>query len=186
MVDFYFATPCRLAVCSDAGPQRSLLGDTRIIDPDGKLVVMDDTWISRDFPVLEAAVRLYEELWPAAVPDGSDIVDATKLSKEDVARSLNALKDVYLDVTLTMSGGDPSPWAITKVYPRARTAVGQWPTAESVLDKLIAGLEDAAEGELDAEKRSKLRNTASWLGAGLRGTAENVLGTVIARSMGLG
>jgi hypothetical protein len=156
------------------------------VDLDGKLVIMDDTWKSRDFPVLEAAVRLHYELWPAAIPTGSDIVEATTLSREDVARSLNALKDVYLEVSLTMSGGDPSPWPITKVYPGARTAVGQWPSAESVLNKLIAGLEEAAEGELDPEKRSRLKDTASWLGAGLRGTAENVLGAVIARSMGLG
>lgn len=148
---------------------------------------MEETWTTRDLVVLTAAVALTEKLAPREIPDGEEIVNETGLAERDVILALSALNDEYLKVDRRGAGlDDASRLAITKIYPAARFAVGQWPTGEVMLDKLVAGLERAADAEDDPERKSKLKDTASWLGAGLRDTAANVLGAVIAHGMGMG
>lgn len=147
---------------------------------------MDETWTTRELPVLTAAVFLTEKLTPKEIPDGGDIASETGMSERDVILALSALKDHYIKVERQGMGLEAARLVVTEIYPAARFAVGQWPTGEVMLNKLIAGLEAAADAEADPERKSKLRNTASWLGSGLRDTAANVIGTVIARSMGMG
>jgi hypothetical protein len=144
---------------------------------------MDDTWMSRDLPVLEAVVTWLDTDF-SEIPQVYDIAERTGLSSMDVARAVKAMDGLYLELQLL--GGGPEGWAIRKVYPAARFAVGQWPTGEALIDHLVEGLGRAADTEPDPEKRERLKKAASWLGTGLRDTAANVAGAYLAHVSQLG
>ena len=116
--------------------------------------------------MLDATVALVEE---ADLPEVADIADRTGLVAADVARALKAMDGVYVDLQMTM--GDSARWYVRSVSPEARRAVGQWPTAESLIGQLVAGLEAAAEREDDLERRGRLRQAASLLGGAARDIA---------------
>ncbi|APS20728.1 hypothetical protein TK78_18645 [Streptomyces sp. Tue 6075] len=67
----------------------------------------------------------------------------------------------------------------------ARQAVGQWPTAEQVLDRLVQRLGEAADQESDPDQQSRLRETASTAGGVARNVFVDVLSSVIAKSIGV-
>jgi hypothetical protein len=140
-----------------------------------------DTWASRDLPVLDATVALLEEV---DMPEVADIADRSGLAVADVARALQALDGVYVDLRLTM--GDPGAWFVQGVTPAARRAVGQWPTAESLIGQLVSGLEAAAEREDDPVRKGRLRQAASLLGGAVRDIAVDIAAKVIERGAGLG
>jgi hypothetical protein len=58
--------------------------------------------------------------------------------------------------------------------------VGQWPSAEGVIDRLVKGFSDAADHEEDAEKHYQLRQAASLLSDPVRDVAVKVAATVVA------
>jgi CRISPR/Cas system endoribonuclease Cas6 (RAMP superfamily) len=125
---------------------------------------VDDTWTAREMPVLSAVVALLERSYMVTV---SDIAERTGLDQEEVARSLDALDPAYVDFRRTETGGDPRFWYVLKVTPEARRQVGQWPTPESLVDRLAAAFLDAANREPDPAVQGELRQTAAALsGAG--------------------
>jgi hypothetical protein len=85
---------------------------------------VEDTWVSRDLPVLDATVTLLEE--GMDLPEVADIAGRAGLDVEDAARALRAMNGVFVDLRITM--GDPGRWFVSGVRPEARRAVGQWPT----------------------------------------------------------
>lgn len=127
---------------------------------DGILLDMTlDTWVTRDLPVLRAIVDLYEE-------DGDQIsIRAIErrsgMDGDTVQRALRRLmtRPSFLgDVTNTAQG--------IIVYIEAPTAdalrvAGAWPSPETMVERLVAALEDAAadDGRPD-EQRSKLKQLA--------------------------
>ncbi len=142
---------------------------------------MHDTWAARDLPVLDATVSLLEESYMVTV---SDIAARTGLDDAAVARALEALDPVYVDFRKTTTGGDPTFWYVLKVTPAARQAVGQWPTAESLVAALAGELAASAQQEQDAERKGLLAYAARLVGDTLRDAcvkaASSVLGTAIA------
>jgi hypothetical protein len=138
---------------------------------------VEDTWGNRDVPVLNAVVALLEHSYMVTV---SDIAQRTGLDLADVTRSLDAMDPVYLDFRKTETGGDSTFWYVLKVTPEARRTVGQWPSAEGVIDRLVKGFSDAADHEEDAEKHYQLRQAASLLSDAVRDVAIKVAATVIA------
>jgi hypothetical protein len=146
---------------------------------------VEDTWASRDLPVLDAVVSMKEEDM-FLIPTVAGIAERCGLDVMDVGRAVKALDGTYLDLQMLISGGDPSPWFVQSVYPSARFAVGQWPTGDVLVERLVQGLDEAAEAESDPERRSRLKNAAAWIGGGLRDVAANALGTAIAKSTGMG
>jgi hypothetical protein len=80
---------------------------------------MDDTWWSRDLPVLDVVVRLREN---HDFPDVVDIARETGFDAEDVARALADMDGRYVDLQKTM--GDVDRWFVKAVTPEARRAVG--------------------------------------------------------------
>jgi len=101
---------------------------------------VQETWAARDLPVLEAAVSLQERSYMVTV---TDIAMRTGLEASVVARALEALDPVYVDFRKTTTGGDPRFWYVYKVTAEARRAVGQWPTAKSLVSKLAEQLASA-------------------------------------------
>ncbi len=146
---------------------------------------MKDTWASRDLPVLDAVVTLLDGPDHFAV-SVSEIARHTDMDPVDVAGALDALEDEYVDVDRLMSGGDPGPWEVRHVTAAARRAVGQWPTAESLVARLVDGFATAADHEADPERRSLLRRFADMLGGAGRGIAVDVAAKVVERQIGLG
>jgi hypothetical protein len=63
----------------------------------------------------------------------------------------------------------PSGCSIAGVTDEARRAVGQWPSAEVWVDRLVEALREAAEREPDPERRGRLRAMAEG-SAGSPGT----------------
>ncbi len=132
---------------------------------------MEDTWGPREMPVLSAVVALLEHSYMVTV---SDIAERTGLQLAEVARSLDAMDPTYVDFRKTETGGDPTFWYVLKVTPEARQAVGQWPTAEGLVDQLAQAFRDAAESEDDPERHYQLRQAAGLLGESIRDVAVQI------------
>src|SRR6516165_10828232 len=103
---------------------------------------MEDTWWSRDLPVLDAAVQLFQE---QDFVEAGELARATGFDVKDVARALRDMQGHYVGQIQSM--GDMDRWCITEVTPEARRAVGQWPTPENVVDRLAEAFTAAAEHE---------------------------------------
>jgi hypothetical protein len=146
---------------------------------------MEDTWVSRDLPVLDAVVRLLGEGNFAV--QVADIADATGLDTKTVDRALDALHGPYVsEYQKLMTGGIQDSWYVTEVTADARRAVGQWPTAESLAENLAAAFSEAADDEHDQERKSRLRQIASFLAETGKDVAAEVLAKVILRPTGMG
>jgi predicted transcriptional regulator len=133
------------------------------------------TWGPREMPVLNAVVTLLEQSYMVTV---SDIAERTGLELAEVARSLDTLDPTYVDFRKTETGGDPRFWYVLKVTPEARQAVGQWPTAEGLIDQLAQAFRDAAENEDDPERHYQLRQAAGLLESGIRDVAVQIAAAI--------
>lgn len=67
----------------------------------------------------------------------------------------------------------------------ARRAVGAWPTAEAIADRLVGALDEAAQREPDEERKGFLGKAASYLGNAGRDLAVEIGATAINRQMGM-
>ena len=139
---------------------------------------MQQTWMERDLPVLDAVVAMLEDN-----PMVTDAAIAQYIGFElpDIRRSLEALDGQYLRV-----GRDLSGFFVDSVTADARRAVGQWPTGESLVSQLVEGLAAAAEQEPDPERKSRLRQTAGLLGGAVRDIAVDIASKFAERAAGLG
>lgn len=143
---------------------------------------MEDIWISRDLPVLEAVIRARDSDIDD-LPTGASIAAATGFSDKVVEQSLYALKDEYVE--LRMVGGGSRNWFITDVTADARRIVGQWPSPDNLADRLVSALTAAADQETDPEKQSKLRKAVDTLGGVARDILVDVAAATITGRSGL-
>ncbi len=127
-------------------------------------------------PVLTALVALLDQSYMVTV---SDIAERTGLDLTEVARSLDALDPTYVDFRKTTTGGDSRFWYVHKVTPAARREVGQWPTPESLIDRLAAAFNEAADRETDLSQQDRLRMTARLLSDAVRPVAIEVAARII-------
>ena len=113
-----------------------------------------------------------------------DIAQATGLDPLDVGRAFRALEGRYIDDIRPMPGlVSANDWAVSSVTAEARYAVGQWPTPESLIDRLAEAFKAAAEDEPDALKRGRLREIAGVSTGGFREFAIGVAAEVVARKI---
>ena len=136
---------------------------------------MEDTWAVRDVPVLSAVVELLDHSYMVTV---SDVAEKTGLDLAEVSRSLEAMDPTFVDFRKTETGGDPRFWYVNRVTPEARQAIGQWPTAEGLVDRLVKAFGDAADHEEDAERHYQLRQAAGLLGETVRDVAVRMAATI--------
>ena len=128
--------------------------------------------------MLEAAVALVDEMYASGeYPEGADIAARAGTDMESAAAALHALAGEYLELQPT---GDPSSWGVPWVTGEARRAVGQWPTGESLAERLVAALEQAAEQESDPGQKSRLQGVAR----GLAGVARDIFVSVASQALG--
>jgi hypothetical protein len=139
---------------------------------------MQQTWMERDLPVLDAAVAMLED--SPMVADAA-IAERTGFDLADVRRALEALDGTYIH-----RGGDMSGFFVDAATADARRAVGQWPTGESLVSQLAKGLAAAAETEADPERKTRLRQAAGLLGGAVRDIAVDIAERFAERAAGLG
>jgi hypothetical protein len=139
---------------------------------------MQQTWMERDLPVLDATVAMLED--DPMVTDAA-ITEHTGFDLTAVRRALEALDGTYVYLGRDMSG-----FFIDAVTADARRAVGQWPTGESLVSQLAEGLAAAAEKEADPERKTRLRQAAVLLGGAVRDIAVEIAGRFVERAAGLG
>jgi hypothetical protein len=142
---------------------------------------VEDTWISRDLPVLDATVALLEQSFMVTV---TDIAARTGFEPDVVASALETLDPSYVEFRKTTTGGDPRFWYVYKATPEARRVVGQWPTAEALASRLAEELAAAAADEPDAERRGLLTYAARLIGDTLRDATVRAAGRALAPAFG--
>jgi hypothetical protein len=148
---------------------------------------VEDTWASRDLPVLEAIVSAFNdpERYQLRIPE---LTGLCGLPERDVVTALRALGNTR--PPLLEYPGPPEeltyPIIITDVTERARRMAGQWPTAESLAGQIAKALTEAAEHEPDPVKKSRLREAGAVLGDTARGVLVEVLSRVVERQAGMG
>ena len=142
---------------------------------------MHDTWGARDLPVLDATVSLLEQSYMVTV---TDIAARTGLEASAVAKALEALDPVYVDFRKTTTGGDPRFWYVFKVTPEARRTVGQWPTPQSLANRLADELAGAAQSEADPERQALLSYAARLIGDTLQDYTVRAAASVLAPALG--
>lgn len=133
-----------------------------------------DTWTDRDLPVLSAAVEIYDQTGELA--QTSDLMRACGFDAATVQRALRSLATgpYFVETDMDNSGtvciaGPPTADALR--------VVGQWPSAQTQLERLIAALQAAADDPARPdEDRSRFRQAAAWLGTTASAIAIGALG----------
>ena len=145
---------------------------------------MDETWTSRDLPVLTAIVEVFERTGRVMSPN--EIEEQSGLRADEVEAALRALEGedppFITKLERRASGGIG---LVGKPTGHARRAVGAGPTLESIADRLITALDEAADREPDPERKGWLRKTAGYLGNAGRDLAVEIGATAINRQMGM-
>jgi DNA-binding MarR family transcriptional regulator len=94
--------------------------------------VLNDTWYSRDLPVLTAIAEKLER--GSAPVDTEQLIGELGLTRQDLTAALRALEVEYLIVRwperITYRRSDPSI-LVERITSRAREAVGLWPSTEA-------------------------------------------------------
>lgn len=137
---------------------------------------MESTWEQRDLPVLDAIVRYFDEDDSAEIPDVETFAEITGMDPGQVGRAVRALSPRFVKTGPGLGGLTEVP--IMGITDEARQVVGQWPTPESVADRIVAALLEAADREPDERKRTKLRAAADALGGFSRDLLVNVIANV--------
>jgi hypothetical protein len=143
---------------------------------------MESTWESRDLPVLDAIVRYFDEHDGAEIPDVATFAKFTGMDPTQVARAVRALSPRFIKTQAALGG--LMDVAVMGVTDEARQAVGQWPSPEVGVERLVQALREAAEHEPDPERKGRLRALAEGLGGFARDVAVGVLSGGITQSMG--
>jgi hypothetical protein len=143
-----------------------------------------DTWTDRELAVLDATVSYTDQNPLMPWLSVGEVARMTGLDVMDVLRAANALDGPYVEVTRMMSGGDPSPWRLSGVTAAARQAVGQWPSGESLVEQLVAGLRAAELSESDPVQKSRLHALVDALTGIARDVVVQVATSVVTRSIG--
>lgn len=129
---------------------------------------MDDTWETRDLPVLKAAVEIFDR--KGRNPSAAELGAACGFDKETVQRALRALyREPYFEEAMTAYSGQIL--AVGSPTSAALRVAGQWPSPEVQLERVIAALQAAADSDsFDDEERSRFKQVVLTL----RGVAGKV------------
>jgi hypothetical protein len=142
---------------------------------------MESTWERRDLLVLDAVVRYFDEQDSAEIPDVETFAKITGMDPSQVGRAVRALSPRFIKTGPGLGGLTEVP--IMGVTDEARQVVGQWPSPQVWVDRLVAALHEAAEREPDPERKGRLRAMAEGLGGFARDVAVGVLSGGITQSI---
>lgn len=134
---------------------------------------LESTWPTRDLPILRATLRRLDAGAPWV--ELGEIRRELGLDQTQLRAGLRALECAsppYIQVSYLAEGVNGHIHAVSE---RARRALGTWPSAESVVDRLAAALAEAADAEEEPERKGKLRAAADALGGFVRDVAVGVV-----------
>jgi hypothetical protein len=154
--------------------------------PRVRLANVDDTWARRDLPVLDAIVSVFDkpDRYQMRMPE---LVGLCRLPEGEVQAALRVLANATPPyISGTEVSGLTYPVIITDVTERARRAVGQWPTPESLVNQVVNGLSEAAAHEPEPGKKWALREAASVLGDTAKDVATEIAAKIIVHAGGMG
>lgn len=145
-----------------------------------------DAWFPRDLPVLEALATAEQGSGPF---DAERVANDAGLSALEVALAVDALElGGYVTGNIVRSpfvlGAHVT--GLVRLTAAGRRVVGQWPTAESLAERLVQGLEAAAESEPDPVKRGRLKALAVAIATVGRDLVVDIGAAAIAKQSGLG
>lgn len=142
------------------------------------------TWHDRERRILEHIVQAWEDGRRAEV---DDIALAVDLDHGQAVRVVGALhRDGYV-TGVEVGAEDPDLIALIEPTPKARRAVGQWPTLGGELyDGLIAALDERITNESDERQRTRLQRARSALADVGRDVVASALVEAVKLGTGLG
>lgn len=142
------------------------------------------TWYDRDYPVLRATARLVQGSSYSQATT-SQIAAASGFDVSDVVKALNNLKEQYVRVT-DVSSIAARDYLVIGLTPDGLVATDVWPSADTVVERLIAALKSAVEeAPEDSAKQSRLRSAWQALVDLSTGATANVLAQAVTSAMGL-
>lgn len=135
---------------------------------------MIDLWAESDLPVLVELVQRLEVEGAHRVDTPLHVGD---LTEPQIQGALRRLEDggYIVGVSTQMR----YPVVITGVTERARRAVGAWPSAESLTERLLTALTDVAEHGETPEARTRARRLLDAVGQDGRGILIGALGSAL-------
>jgi hypothetical protein len=146
---------------------------------------MDSTWEDRDLPVLRAVVRIEDDTQHHVRAE--QIKEATGLDDKDVQRALGALareNPPFFEIIDASSMGGTFYMGAVNCTGHARRTVGSWPTPDNLADRIIAGLQEAADNAPSEEERSRARKVLDGVGGVGKGVLTGVLVKVLSGEVG--
>ena len=141
---------------------------------------LESTWPTRELPILQAALRRLDagDIFPTL----EEIRAEVGLDVAQMRAGVDALESAsppYMEVSNAWGNPNHVGGHVSRVSERARRELGTWPSAESVVDRLVAALAEAADAEQESERRTKIRAAAEAVGGFLRDVAVQAVGTQI-------
>ena len=103
---------------------------------------MESTWETRDLRVLDAVVRYFDEQDSAHIPDAETFAKITGMDSGQVGRAVRALSPRFIRTGPGLGSLTEVP--IMGITDEARQAVGQWPSPQVWVDRLVQALREAA------------------------------------------
>lgn len=133
---------------------------------------LPSTWASRELPILAATLRQLDSgaYWVNSIQLGREL----GFNDAEMRAGLGALESAsppYVEVENLASAHS----RITAVSERARRELGTWPSAEGIVNDLVAALEIAANAESEPERQSRLLGAVKVLGGMARDIAVGVV-----------
>jgi hypothetical protein len=118
-------------------------------------------WETLHFPVLKASVEGVIADRTSMGVNLRQLATTTGLELTDVLAAVRQLQHTgHLELRLV---GPAARGRVVRVSEKALQEVGQWPTAETGVDRLIAALEQIAQNTDDDDERTRLQQFAGFL-----------------------
>ena len=146
---------------------------------------MESTWEARDLPVLTAVVAICDED-PWGEADPSEVAGRTGLSIDEVTKSLWKLageNPPFFSFSDESTFGGRDIGSISMPTGHAQRTVGAWPTPDSVVERMILALQEAAQNAQTEEERSRLQRAADAVGGVGKGVITGVMTHILTQGL---
>lgn len=125
--------------------------------------LLPDTLHGRELPVLREVVRHFDGNINPVTPDR--ISEASGIEVGDVRAAMLTLHRAgVVDATISKDFEDAGVLWVNDISREALTLTGQWPSADTVADRLMAILQDLAEHSDDPIEKAKARRAVEAVG----------------------
>ncbi|MCO7238405.1 DUF4423 domain-containing protein [Aeromicrobium sp. CnD17-E] len=143
---------------------------------------LHDTWHARDLPVLRTTVALMDG--NTRPPGYQEIAGEAHVSEDETrAALLNLHRAGLIEATISNDFEDAGVLWVTNVSREALTLSGQWPSPETIADRLLITLQELAEHGSDPVEKAKARKALDALGGFSRDLLVSVAGAAAGVAM---